>query len=68
MSAKDEALKTVDRMKTETIRAQALQLEYLRNRLIATEDEVTRLAKENRTLQLKLMSANKIVNQQQQGA
>lgn len=68
MSAKDEALKTVDRMKTETIHAQALQLEYLRNRLIATEDDVTRLAKENRTLQLKLMSANKIVNQQQQGA
>jgi hypothetical protein len=65
MSPKDEALKTVDRMKTETIHAQALQLEYLRNRLIATEDDVTRLAKENRTLQLKLMSANRIVNQQQ---
>jgi hypothetical protein len=65
MSPKDEALKTVDRMKTETIHAQALQLEYLRNRLIATEDDVTRLTKENRTLQLKLMSANRIVNQQQ---
>jgi len=66
MSAKDEALKSVDRMKTETIHAQALQIEYLRQRLIAAEDEINRLTKDNRGLQLKLTSANKTLSQLQE--
>ena len=66
MSAKDEALKSVDRMKTEAIHAQALQIEYLRQRLIAAEDEINRLTKDNKGLQLKLTSANKTLSQLQE--
>jgi len=62
-----KAAKTVDRMKTETIHAQAMQLEYIRMRLIASEDEVKRLRDTNRSLELKLISSQKLI-QQLQGA
>lgn len=67
MTTKEDALKTVDRMKTETIHAQSLQIKYLTERLIAAEDEIKRLATENRSLKLKLTSANKTVAQLQGG-
>jgi hypothetical protein len=40
-----------------------MQLEYMRQRLLAAEDEVKRLTSENRTLQLKLLSANRVIEQ-----
>jgi hypothetical protein len=59
MSEKDKLAMTVDRMKTETIHAQAMQLEFMRRRLDDTEQRNLELTRENRTLMLKLSAANK---------
>jgi predicted RNase H-like nuclease (RuvC/YqgF family) len=66
MTPKDDAAKSAERMKTEAIHAQAMQIKYLTERLIDTEDEVQRLMELNRTLQLKLTSANKTLSQLQE--
>lgn len=60
---KEQAKVNTERLKTEAIHAQAMQLEYMRQRLLAAEDEVKRLTNENRTLQLKLSSANRVLEQ-----
>jgi len=57
----EKAAKTVDRMKTETIHAQAMQLEYMRGRLVALEDEIKQLRKDKRSLELKLLSSQRII-------
>jgi len=59
----EKAAKTTERMKTETIHAQAMQLEYMRLRLISLEDEVKQLSKDKRSLELKLASSQRIINQ-----
>jgi 3'-phosphoadenosine 5'-phosphosulfate sulfotransferase (PAPS reductase)/FAD synthetase len=59
MSEKDKLAMTVDRMKTETIHAQAMQLEFMRRRLDDAEQKNLELTKENRTLMLKLAAANR---------
>jgi hypothetical protein len=51
-------------MKTEAIHAQAMQLEYMRLRLIDLEDQVKQLTKDKRSLELKLMSSQRIINAQ----
>jgi 23S rRNA maturation mini-RNase III len=66
MTPKEEALKSAERMKTEAIHAQALQIKYLTERLIEAEDEIKRLAKNNQSLTLKLTSANKTLSQLQE--
>lgn len=63
-SPRDVVVKTVDRMKTETIHAQALQLEYLRQRLIESEDLIKKLTADKRTLELKLLASQRILQQQ----
>lgn len=60
-TAKEQAIKTIDRMKSETIHAQALQLEYMRNRLVEAEDEISKLLKDKRSLELKLISAQRLI-------
>ena len=65
---KETAAKTVDRMKTETIHAQALTLEYLRRRVDELEQEIKTLTKSQRSLQLKLLSANRTIERMQGGA
>jgi len=67
MSPKDEAAKTVERMKTETIHAQAMQLEYMRRRLDEVEQQNKTLEAEARTLRLKLSSANRMLDKLQGG-
>lgn len=62
LTAAEKAAKTVERMKTETIHAQAMQLQYMRERLIALEDQVKQLSVANRTLELKLSAANRVIN------
>ena len=59
---KEQAEKSVDRMKTETIHAQALTLEYLRRRVDELEQINTKLTESNRSLQLKLLSANRTID------
>ena len=49
-------------MKTETIHAQALTLEYLRRRIDELEQINTKLTESNRSLQLKLLSANRTID------
>ena len=49
-------------MKTETIHAQALTLEYLRRRVDELEQINTKLPDSNRSLQLKLLSANRTID------
>lgn len=63
MTQSEKTAKTVDRMKTEAIHAQAMQLEYMRLRLISLEDEVKQLTKEKRSLQLKLTASQRIIEQ-----
>lgn len=63
-TAAEKAAKTTERMKTETIHAQAMQLEYMRLRLISLEDEVKQLTKEKRSLELKLRSSQRIIERQ----
>lgn len=65
MTQAEKAAKTVERMKTETIHAQAMQLEYIRQRLIAAEDEVKQLRNTNRSLELKLKSSQRLIEQLQ---
>lgn len=60
----ENAAKTVDRMKTETIHAQAMQLEYMRLRLVDLESQVKQLTKEKRSLELKLSSSQRLIQQQ----
>lgn len=60
----EKAAKTVERMKTETIHAQAMQLEYMRLRLISLEDEVKQLTKEKRSLELKLRCSQRTIELQ----
>lgn len=60
----ENAAKTVDRMKTETIHAQAMQLEYMRLRLMDLESQVKQLTKEKRSLELKLSSSQRLIQQQ----
>ncbi len=60
----ETAAKTVDRMKTETIHAQAMQLEYMRLRLVDLESQVKQLTKEKRSLELKLSSSQRLIQQQ----
>lgn len=55
-------------MKTETIHAQALTLEYLRRRVDELEQANTKLTEANRSLQLKLLSANRTIDRIQGGA
>ena len=55
-------------MKTETIHAQALMLEYLRRRVDELEQANTKLTEANRSLQLKLLSANRTIERIQGGA
>ena len=55
-------------MKTETIHAQALTLEYLRRRVDELEQEIKTLTKSQRSLQLKLLSANRTIERMQGGA
>ena len=63
-TAAEKAAKTTERMKTETIHAQAMQLEYMRLRLISLEEEVKQLTKENRSLGFKLKAAQRHIEQQ----
>jgi hypothetical protein len=60
----EKAAKSIERMKTEAIHAQAMQLEYMRLRLIDLEDQVKQLTKDKRSLELKLMSSQRIINAQ----
>lgn len=60
----ENAAKTVDRMKTETIHAQAMQLEYMRLRLVDLESQLKQLTKERRSLELKLSSSQRLIQQQ----
>lgn len=60
----EKSAKTIERMKTETIHAQAMQLEYMRLRLISLEDEVKQLTKEKRSLTLKLSASQRIIERQ----
>jgi hypothetical protein len=41
-----------------------MQLEYMRLRLIDLEDQVKQLTKDKRSLELKLMSSQRIINAQ----
>jgi threonine synthase len=66
MTPREAAAKSTERMKTEAIHAQAMQIKYLTERLIDAEDEVERLNEVNRTLQLKLLAANKTLSQLQE--
>jgi hypothetical protein len=66
MTPKEAAAKSTERMKTEAIHAQAIQIKYLTERLIDAEDEAQRLMEVNRTLELKLTSVNKTLSQLQE--
>ena len=65
MTPKEQAAKSVDRMKTETIHAQALTLEYLRRRVDELEQVNKTLTETTRSLQLKLTAANRTIERMQ---
>ena len=66
MTPREAAAKSTERMKTEAIHAQSMQIKYLTERLIEAEDEAKRLTEANKNLQLKLMAANKTLSQLQE--
>lgn len=63
MTAAEKAAKATERMKTETIHAQAMQLEYMRKRLISLEDEVKQMLETNASLTSKLKASQRIIEQ-----
>lgn len=59
----EKAKQSIERMKTETIHAQAMTLNHLRNRIDELEQLNRSLIEANHSLKLKLTSANKVVVQ-----
>lgn len=56
-----KAAKTVDRMKTETIHAQAMTLDHLRRRVDELEQAQKALLEANASLKAKLLAANRTI-------
>lgn len=61
ITAAEKAAKSVDRMKNETIHAQAMTLDFLRRRIDELEQVNKNLLETSASLKAKLLSANRTI-------
>ena len=66
MNPKDQFKQDATRMRTEIIHEQAKTLGYLRDKLQASQDEVARLQARCRSLELQLMTKDKLLEKANQ--